>query len=341
MNFPAKLNILLQGAALAAAVLCMTACDPILDDDYGDCTVRHHVRFKYDYNMLGVDAFATQVEQVALYAFDADGVLRHQVNETADRIVAAGGRMEVPFNPETFRLIAWCHNTDCRTTELPPMECGTSTIGELTCRIGGRTAREERTELCEIGPIFHGEADCPKPENDDELNPLYTIPLVKNTNHIRIILQNLSSEPLPADRFDFTLVETNGLMNYDNSLLPDEQLTYVPFYTGGGTVEYRNRAADDNLNVAIAEFTFGRLMADRNPRLTVTNRETGDTVLSIPLTDYLKLARSEYLRSMGDQEYLDREDSYTLTFFLDEDESWHRAFILINSWRVVLMEVEI
>lgn len=334
--------------ALVATALFVAACDTILDNGYGDCTVRYHVAFKYDYNMLSVDAFDQQVDSVRLYAFDpATGVLVHQTTSSSRAIRENEGRMTVEFNPQEYHLVTWCHNTGCHTTELPDMACGLSTIDEMRCRIGGRTQTSDGcTEVCEIGPIFHGEAVCPQPVNgEDELNPTFLIPLVKNTNNVRIILQNLSDEPLLAEDFDFKFVEENGMMNYDNSLLPDEELTYVPFYTGQGDVDYEGTRAGDEavtkLNVAIGEFTLGRLMADRHPRLTVTNRQTGDVVFSIPLTDYLKLARSQYVRGMSDQEYLDREDSYSVTFFLGEDKTWMSASILVNSWRVVLMDVDL
>lgn len=342
MKSSAKITQLMRGAALALVTITMAACDPILDNDYGDCTVRYHVRFKYDYNMLGVDAFSTQVESVTLYAFDADGVLCHQLSETCENILTAGGCMEVPFDPAGYHLVTWCHNIGCQTTELPAMECGTSIIDELKCRIGGRTQKTDCTEVCKIGPIFHGEAVNPDPVNDDELNPTYLVPLMKNTNNVRITLQNLSDEPLDAADFDFTIVEDNGLMNYDNSLLPDEQLTYIPFYTGQGSLDYETEETrTDALNMVIAEFTTGRLMADRNPLLTVTNRQTGKLVFRIPLVQYLKIARSENVGHMSDQEYLDREDTYSLTFFLDEDENWFNAYILINAWRVVLQDADL
>lgn len=350
-SLSATFKNMMKHAALVAAALFVAACDPILDNGYGDCTVRYHVTFKYDYNMLNVDAFDQQVEAVTLYAFNpADGTLAHQVTSTCADMQANGGRMTVDFNPADYHLVSWCHNVGCQTTQLPALTCGQSTISELRCRIGGRSqAADGCTQVCEIGPIFHGEEICPEPINpEDELNPTYLVPLMKNTNTVRVILQNLSDDPLLADDFDFRIVEENGLMNYDNSLLPDEELTYVPFYTGQGDVDYEGSAtrADDEsqltkLNVAIAEFTFARLMADRHPRLTVTNRQTGAVVFSIPLTDYLKLARSQYVRGMSDQEYLDREDAYSLTFFLGEDKTWMSAAILINEWRVVLMDVDL
>jgi len=49
----------------------------------------------------------------------------------------------------------------------------------------------------------------------------------------------------------------------------------------------------------------------------------------------------EYNRSMTDQEFLDREDDYVMTFFLDEDNQWINSYILIHSWRVVPSNIEI
>lgn len=78
--------------------------------------------------------------------------------------------------------------------------------------------------------------------------------------------------------------------------------------------------------------------------LTITNRN-GETVARIPVIDYALLAKDyyeeEYGRTMTDQEFLDREDDYVMTFFLDEDHLWISSYILIHSWRVVVSNVEI
>ncbi len=63
------------------------------------------------------------------------------------------------------------------------------------------------------------------------------------------------------------------------------------------------------------------------------------------MIDHALLAKDyyeeEYNRTMDDQEFLDREDDYVMTFFLDENNKWINSYILIHSWRVVLNNVEI
>jgi hypothetical protein len=79
---------------------------------------------------------------------------------------------------------------------------------------------------------------------------------------------------------------------------------------------------------------------ENNPILTITN-DKGEKVLSIPLIDYALLVKGHYNRNMDNQEYLDRQDEYNMTFFLDENDHWVDSFIYINSWKVVLNNADL
>ena len=94
------------------------------------------------------------------------------------------------------------------------------------------------------------------------------------------------------------------------------------------------------VHTAVAELTTARLVKDEKPRLTITN-DRGETVVSIPLADYLLMVKGYYGREMDDQEYLDRQDEYSLTFFLDQNYTWDDTRIIINSWAVVLNNGEV
>ena len=74
----------------------------------------------------------------------------------------------------------------------------------------------------------------------------------------------------------------------------------------------------------------------KSPILTIWNIAENKRVLSIPIADYALLVKGHYNREMSNQEYLDRQDEYNMTFFLDEGGNWLSASIVINSWRVVL-----
>ena len=86
---------------------------------------------------------------------------------------------------------------------------------------------------------------------------------------------------------------------------------------------------------------MGRLVTENNPVLSIYNCKTDEKVLSIPLKDYALLVKGNYNKAMSDQEYLDRQDEYNLTFFLDEFGNTLSASVIINSWHVVLQNSDL
>ena len=75
-----------------------------------------------------------------------------------------------------------------------------------------------------------------------------------------------------------------------------------------------------------------------NPRLSITNKDTGETVLSSPCK--IPIAHRGRSHDMTQQEYLDRQDEYNMTFFLDENMKWINTSIIINDWVVRFNEMD-
>lgn len=330
-------------ALLAAFV--STSCDSILGEEDVDCSVEYRVKFKYDYNMKYADAFAHEVKSVTIYAFDDDGKFVYQQTQQGDILSEEDYSMPVEVEPGDYHLISWAGLEGENSFSVPVLSKGSSTIDELTCkmnRINGRAADGSAIINEDLKPLWHGEVT-KLSFSRAATRQVVTVPLVKNTNNIRIVLQHLSGEEVNSDRFEFNITDENGLMNYDNRLLEDETLTYYAWHKSDGKAELDpqdNTRATTTVGVALAELTVGRLVVDNRPILTITNKETGEKVLSIPLIDYLVLVKGNYNRNMSDQEYLDRQDEYSMTFFLDENDHWASSAIYINSWRVVLQNVD-
>lgn len=79
-------------------------------------------------------------------------------------------------------------------------------------------------------------------------------------------------------------------------------------------------------------------MMDNNPILTITNKKENRTVLQIPINEYALLVKGYEYADLSDQEYLDRQDQYNMTFFLDESGHWIKANIIINNWHIIRNE---
>lgn len=343
----------LRLASLAAALCTLNACNAIYDYE-GDCEATYTLKFTYDRNLKWANAFANEVQSVRLYAFDQNGTLRKEWNDAGDNLANPDYAINLGLPAGKYRLVAWCgiDNPEVQKQHFAVAQTQTdhSALDELNCRINRQydnynTAfSDNRLEF-----LFHGAMDVELPEDNDGGDYSYTMSLTKNTNHIRIILQQLSGEATDANQFDFAIEDNNGLYNHDNSLLDDERLTYRAYATFNGSAglgKEENTRALVYVNGAIADLSTGRLMAEnkKSTYLTIHNPR-GEEIASVPIIQYILLSKAyyeeAYRHKMDEQEFLDREDEFVLTFFLDENQHWISTSILIHSWRIVLQDADI
>lgn len=350
-------------AVLAATVFCCitSSCNSVIYDDEGDCSVLYRVAFCYDRNMKWADAFANEVKSVHLYAFNKEGLLVWQNSEKGETLAADGYTMTLDLPAGNYHLVAWCglenDNADTESFTVPEARVGETRLEELRCKLSREydadgAAHSKR----KLFPLYHGILDVTLPDMTNEGGEyICTVPLTKNTNHVRIILQHLSGEAVNPKDFTFRIEEENGLMKHDNTLLPDEMITYWAHDKQSGTTgmdidDYPEKGSTSqhapapsgpvtSVSVAIADLTIARLTTEHRTYLTIHNPE-GEIAARIPFRDYALLLKDGYGHEMTDEEYLDRQDEWTLTFFLDQQDKWIGTSIIINSWRVVLNDVD-
>ncbi len=348
MNITACISrIAIAAVSAMTLLLSLTSCNGAIYDEEGDCEVIYRLRFRYDMNMKFADAFSHEVKSVHLYAFDSEDKLVWQTVESGERLAQEGYNIVLPLNPGDYRLMAWCGLDNGESFTVPEIGIG-DTRDPLHCRLNRTTHPEDGAISTEdLHPLFHGTLDVNLPENLDGGEYVYTMPLTKDTNVFRIVLQHLSGKDINADDFTFKIEDNNGWLHHDNSLRDDENITYHAWskYSGSAGVDTQNAQADTraitDVKVAVAELTVSRLVdrdwsVNSKPMLTIRKVENGELVARIPIIDYALLVKGNYNRAMSDQEYLDRQDEYNMTFFLDENSHWLATTIIINSWRVVL-----
>lgn len=351
------------GALVSLTMLCgiLSSCDSVIYDDEGDCEVTYRVAFAYDRNMKWADAFSSEVHSVHLYVFDRQGTLVWQNADRGEALSLPGYTMNVDLPAGDYSMLAWCGlDNDGPAPEsftVPEVKVGETRIEELKCRLNRSTTAEGAFTDAKLYPLYHGLIDVTLPDMSATGGEYTcTVPLTKDTNHIRVILQNMSGEPVDPNDFTFRIEDANGLMAFNNDLISDEVIHYGAYHIGAGSASlglddypslnsFRTPApaphsrAITQVNVAIADLAIARMVAGRRSILTITNPE-GEIAARIPLVDYALLLKDGYDRPMTDQEFLDRQDEWSLTFFLGDDKKWIGVSIIINSWRVVIDDID-
>ena len=323
-------------ATLFVALSTSSCKEGFIYEGEGDCGVYYNIEFKYDYNMKFADAFSKEVKSIALYVFQNDTLVKSVVESNEAAIGADGFAIPLELEAGSYELLAWAGlQSEESFNLLADVEEGKTTKQQLQVMVNSAEGRVSQ----DLKPLFHG--TMPLEVTSTPGTYTETMSLVKDTNVVRIVLQQMS-DGVVAEKFRYEITADNGKLDWNNDVIEGNGLLYEPWSVSTGTAEvdpdYGTNAVTraDQVSVAVAEFTLNRMIDGSSPILTIWNIEENEKVLSIPVADYALLVKGQYNAQMSNQEYLDRQDEYNMTFFLDEDGDWLSASIIVNSWRVVL-----
>ena len=300
------------------ALTVLASCESIYDS-LPPCECRVH--FVYDYNMKFADAFQHEVTKAALFICDERGnFLQRRDIEGAE---LKANSITLNLEPGTYRLLTWA-GLDDSSYEWPELTPGVSTIEEIRVKTLRNT---DNTQPNELEPLWHAL---------DTLTVTATryedkeISLAKNTNKVRVILQDDTyGNSMNAEDFTFQIKADNGYMDYDNSLLEDDTITYLPYYRESVDVGTEGDMIDGKpagQYAAVAEMNTMRLMEGRNYRLIIRHKDFENDVLNVNLNSYLLLTKMEG-HKISAQEYLDRQDEYSIIFFLRKTDNPDKPYV--------------
>lgn len=317
-------------ATLFFALSTSSCMEGFIYEGEGDCNTYYNIKFKYDYNMKFADAFASEVNSMSLYVFDQSNTLVESVVvDDVEKLQVADFYIPLELNSGKYELVAWAGLMNEESFDLlANVEKGKTKREELQVAL---KATDDKRVKEDLQPLYHGAMTLDYTSEPGTY--IETLSLVKNTNVVRVVLQQMSAD-LDSDKLRYEITADNGLLDWNNEVVANGTLTYEPWSVASGVAEMANTRADE-VSVAVAEFTISRIIEGNSPILTVYNIEDDKPVLSIPVADYALLVKGNYNREMSNQEYLDRQDEYNMTFFLDKDGNWLSTSIIINSWRVV------
>lgn len=223
------------------------------------------------------------------------------------------------------------------------------------------------------GGLFYGTLDLSIDRLED-FNGVHrrveTVSLMKDNNNIMIMLQQIhDTDDMDVNDYTVRIVDDNFLLDgtnrvlatntgsYTTSYLPFEKETRIAGYVGPEQEEGSQADIDETklVKVACFELATSRLVVEhmQSARLIVTtNREheadgSEKEIINIPLISYLTQARpfsANWIkgdREKGispDQEFLDRQDTWQLLFFLNKD-LWVKTHISVNTWIVRVNDI--
>ena len=344
---------------LVFSMMTFSSCDDgFIYDEEGDCTVHYKLQFFYDMNLKWADAFSNEVKSVRVYAFDENENLVKIFMENDPSIISEPNyAMDLDLEPGNYHLIAWCGidninpETKVSIASFSAPENMGMKMQDLDCKLNWKSNAlfpaysDEHLQFTFWGELKDVEI---VKENLYGGVEYFRMPLIKDTNHLRVQLVQLSGEDTDVNDFTYSIEAVNGEMDYLNNLIGDTKITYLPWHLMNGEVGMEQETkALTYANSAIADLDLSRMTVGEidSMRLVIRNSEDNSLVANVPIIQYSLLSKMYYEEAYGhdmtDQEFLDRQDEYNMTFFLDSNMKWVYATIDILSWRVVIQNVDL
>lgn len=313
------------------SLCCLSSC---IYDDESRCGLYLH--FKYDYNIKEADAFGSEVDEVLLYVFDTDG--NPVMSRKAGKEEMQDGTMMVSGLEEgDYRFVVWARGYEptgnCKSFEIAPSPNAPENLSaRLPLQEGVSGERLERLYNASLFASISG------------LRQDLDISLIKCTNSLRVILMPLDAES-SIESSDYDLSVSGLCSSFAFDATPEGEALFTPYFQyvdASGQSPQQSLLTTKTVDQAlVAEFSLTRLMADTESELDIDYNGNGSRVLSLDLSWFLSLQGiGEHRSDWSNQEYLDRQDYYNITFFVS-GSTWMESRIVVNGWVLSLADADL
>lgn len=333
-----KLGHILIGAIIAFfTVGSLTSCG-LIYEDLDPCTVTYRLRFTYDYNMKYADAFPAEVHSVQVWAYDSEGRHVWSGEAAGDALKDPGYTMTVDLPSGKYSFLCWGGMKDSPFELAEGAKPASLMSMGVNLPLKSSRANDGLFSDYEFRGLFHGYVDEVELEEakDRPFDQTVTMPLMKDTKLISVMLQHVNGKAIGQDDFTIRIEAQNSKLGWNNTVLDGPQFLYEPWAVSYGLAEMPDGNPGNPVNSLLAELSTSRIMTDSKTILSVIRNTDNKEIIRIPLVQYLLLVKGHYHRDLTDQEYLDRQDEYSMIFFLTDENTWYVADgIYINNWVVV------
>lgn len=360
----------------AIALTTMSSC---IKEDMDDCPPaisKVALQFDYTYNVKQADAFAAEVKNINVYAFDENGKFFDSYIESREKF-ETGHTMEITGLKDgkyTFVCLARDRQVMSRAEDdemefsFASLTPGVSTIDDLTVRMGKDNGEEIKNDK-EFAALYTAKTQVDFQRLNQKGNEgtvvTSTLSLMKCTKTYRIVLLPYENDQadFKPENFDVRIEGSAAWLDHKGEKMKNERITYLPYnmerranYDGAHT-EVNAEPVDQALIYDLSSSRMFERQSDRrvvrdgdkndydDKRIIITDLRDKDHSIELfnhSLPWFLALCGEKVNQNWDDQEYLDREDHYVLMFYVSDKRDYNMITkVNVNGWNVNIKDTEL
>lgn len=360
----------------AIALTTMSSC---IKEDMDDCPPaisKVALQFDYTYNVKQADAFAAEVKNINVYAFDENGKFFDSYIESREKF-ETGHTMEITGLKDgkyTFVCLARDRQVMSRAEDdemefsFASLTPGVSTIDDLTERMGKDNGEGIKNDK-EFAALYTAKTQVDFQRQNQNGNEgtvvTSTLSLMKCTKTYRIVLLPYENDQadFKPENFDVRIEGSAAWLDHNGEKVKNEGITYLPYnmerranYDGAHT-EVNEEPVDQALIYDLSSSRMFERQSDRravrdgdksiydDKRIIITDLRDKDHPIELfnhSLPWFLALCGEKVNQNWDDQEYLDREDHYVLMFYVSDKRDYNMITkVNVNGWNVNIKDTEL
>lgn len=360
----------------AIALTTMSSC---IKEDMDDCPPaisKVALQFDYTYNVKQADAFAAEVKNINVYAFDENGKFFDSYIESREKF-ETGHTMEITGLKDgkyTFVCLARDRQVMSRAEDdemefsFASLTPGVSTIDDLTERMGKDNGEEIKNDK-EFAALYTAKTQVDFQRLNQKGNEgtvvTSTLSLMKCTKTYRIVLLPYENDQadFKPENFDVRIEGSAAWLDHKGEKMKNERITYLPYnmerranYDGAHT-EVNEEPVDQALIYDLSSSRMFERQSDRravrdgdkskydDKRIIITDLRDKDHPIELfnhSLPWFLALCGEKVNQNWNNQEYLDREDHYVLMFYVSDKRDYNMITkVNVNGWNVNIKDTEL
>lgn len=360
----------------AIALTTMSSC---IKEDMDDCPPaisKVALQFDYTYNVKQADAFAAEVKNINVYAFDENGKFFDSYIESREKF-ETGHTMEITGLKDgkyTFVCLARDRQVMSRAEDdemefsFASLTPGVSTIDDLTVRMGKDNGEKIKNDK-EFAALYTAKTQVDFQRLNQNGNEgtvvTSTLSLMKCTKTYRIVLLPYENDQadFKPENFDVRIEGSAAWLDHNGEKVKNEGITYLPYnmerranYDGAYT-EVNEEPVDQALIYDLSSSRMFERQSDRravrdgdknnydDKRIIITDLRDKDNPIELfnhSLPWFLALCGEKVNPNWDDQEYLDREDHYVLMFYVSDKRDYNMITkVNVNGWNVNIKDTEL
>ena len=360
----------------AIALTTMSSC---IKEDMDDCPPaisKVALQFDYTYNVKQADAFAAEVKNINVYAFDENGKFFDSYIESREKF-ETGHTMEITGLKDgkyTFVCLARDRQVMSRAEDdemefsFASLTPGVSTIDDLTERMGKDNGKGIKNDK-KFAALYTAKTQVDFQRLNQNGNEgtvvTSTLSLMKCTKTYRIVLLPYENDQadFKPENFDVRIEGSAAWLDHNGEKVKNEGITYLPYnmerranYDGAHT-EVNEEPVDQALIYDLSSSRMFERQSDRravrdgdksiydDKRIIITDLRDKDNPIELfnhSLPWFLALCGEKVNQNWDDQEYLDREDHYVLMFYVSDKRDYNMITkVNVNGWNVNIKDTEL